>query len=79
MSGIVNLTKKGHRVFSGAEDISMPIGSRLFLEVLARTGPMDEQEVDELCDELEDFFGSADKAIAALKSGETKIKSGSTS
>jgi hypothetical protein len=68
---VVDLTKKGRWLFeSGADDVCMSKGARLFLEVLARTGPIEEMEADRLCDELEELFGSSAKAIAALRSGE---------
>jgi hypothetical protein len=71
---LVDLTEKGRQLFeSGADNVRMSPGARLLMEVVARTGAMEEMEADWLCDELEIF--SARPRKQSLRSSQARQRS----
>jgi hypothetical protein len=57
---------------SGAADMLRP-KQVLILEVVSRADILSQTEVETLCEEVEEMYGSVENAIAAIRAGDVEL------
>jgi hypothetical protein len=72
MGMLMKLTKTGRAALKHPDGLEPE--DILILEVLQRLGDeAGDDEVDRMCGELQEYFGSAEKAVEAIRSGHVEI------
>jgi hypothetical protein len=69
---IVNLTRRGRRALRAGLD-GLSAETQLAMEILKRTGTVTAGHLDELVGQCIDHYGSAERALTALKSGRVRL------
>jgi hypothetical protein len=75
MSGdhVVGITRRGRRALQAGLD-GLSAETQLAIELMARTGDIAEDHLTELIDQCITHYGSADRALLALKTGRVQIQ-----
>jgi hypothetical protein len=71
--GVVGLTRRGRRALQAGLDGLSP-ETQLAIELIARTGDIAEDHLTELIGQCITHYGSADRALLALKTGRVQIQ-----